>query len=85
MLCRYAEMSEIVAFGPLGRSRTFWQALYRKNPGHNSQRLPGIQSANGEMAGYPKIFNIEMDPHEDLNVAGLFGWLATPRLRASND
>jgi hypothetical protein len=22
------------------------------------------------MAGYPKIFNIEMDPHEDLNVVG---------------
>jgi hypothetical protein len=23
-------------------------------------------------AGYPKIFNIEMDPHEDINVFGLF-------------
>jgi hypothetical protein len=28
-------------------------------------------SANGPMAGYPKLFNIEMDPHEDLNVGGL--------------
>jgi hypothetical protein len=26
------------------------------------------------MAGYPKIYNIEMDPHEDLVVGGLFGW-----------
>ena len=26
------------------------------------------------MAGYPKVYNIEMDPHEDLNIAGLFGW-----------
>jgi len=24
------------------------------------------------MAAYPKIFNIEADPHEDLNVFGLF-------------
>jgi hypothetical protein len=28
------------------------------------------------MAGYPKIYNIEMDPHEDLQVGALFGWTA---------
>lgn len=33
------------------------------------------------MAGYPKVFNIEMDPHEDLNVAGLFGFVADPALK----
>ena len=32
------------------------------------------------MAGYPKIYNIEMDPHEDLNVFGLFGWVGDPAL-----
>ena len=32
------------------------------------------------MAGYPKAYNIEMDPHEDLNVTGLFGWVADPAL-----
>ena len=32
------------------------------------------------MAGYPKIHNIEMDPHEDLQVGALFGWAASPAL-----
>jgi len=25
---------------------------------------------------YPKIYNIEMDPHEDVNVGGTYGWPA---------
>jgi arylsulfatase len=33
------------------------------------------------MAGCPKVFNIEMDPHEDLNVGGVFGWVAGPALK----
>lgn len=28
------------------------------------------------MAGYPKVYSIEMDPHEDLQVGALFGWTA---------
>ncbi len=42
--------------------------------GIGPQRQPGMFSASAPMAGYPKLFNIEMDPHEDLNVAALFGW-----------
>ena len=34
------------------------------------------------MAGYPKAYNIEMDPHEDLIVGGLFGWVSGPALKA---
>jgi hypothetical protein len=41
--------------------------------GIGPQRQPGMFSASAPMAGYPKIFNIEMDPHEDLVVAALFG------------
>jgi hypothetical protein len=33
------------------------------------------------MAGYPKVYNIEMDPHEDLIVAGMFGWVSGPALK----
>jgi arylsulfatase len=33
------------------------------------------------MAGYPKIFNIEMDPHEDLNVFGLFPFASEPAIK----
>ena len=50
--------------------------------GIGPQRQPGPFSANAPMAGYPKIYNIEMDPHEDLNVAGLFGWCAQEPLAA---
>jgi arylsulfatase len=48
--------------------------------GNGAQRLPGIESASVTMAGYPKVYNIEMDPHEDLNVAVLFGWIVSPML-----
>ena len=33
------------------------------------------------MAGRPKVYNIEMDPHEDLVVGGLFGWVSEPALK----
>ena len=32
------------------------------------------------MAGYPKVYNIQMDPHEDLQVGALFGWTIGSRL-----
>jgi arylsulfatase A-like enzyme len=49
--------------------------------GIGPQREPGIFSASAPMAGYPKIYNIEMDPHEDLVVGGLFGWVSGPTLK----
>jgi arylsulfatase A-like enzyme len=48
--------------------------------GDGPQRQPGIFSANAPNAGYPRAYNIEMDPHEDLVVAGLFGWISGPAL-----
>lgn len=48
--------------------------------GIGPQREPGMFSASAPMAGYPKIYNIEMDPHEDLVVGALFGWTAGPML-----
>ena len=49
--------------------------------GIGPQRQPGPGSASAPMAGYPKIFNIEMDPHEDLNVFGLFPFASEPALK----
>jgi len=49
--------------------------------GIGPQRQPGPGSAGAPMAGYPKVFNIEMDPHEDLNVFGLFPFVAEPALK----
>ena len=50
--------------------------------GIGPQRQPGTGSASAPMAGYPKLFNIEMDPHEDLNVFGLFPFAAEPAIKA---
>ena len=38
-------------------------------------------SASAPLAGYPLIFNVEMDPHEDINV-GSFVWAYGPTLKA---
>ena len=48
--------------------------------GIGPQRQPGMFAASAPMAGYPKVYNIEMDPHEDLQVGALFGWTAGPAL-----
>ncbi len=50
--------------------------------GQGAQRLLGIQASNARLAGYPKVYNIELDPHEDLNITGLFGWVGDPALKA---
>ena len=61
-----------------------WRVYYRDiHPtGEGAQRLGGLESASSEMNGYPKIFNIEMDPGEQLNVAFLFPWVLDPALKA---
>ena len=50
--------------------------------GIGPQRQAGMFSASTPMAGYPKVCNIEMDPHEDLQVGALFGWSITGPLEA---
>jgi arylsulfatase len=50
--------------------------------GAGPQMLDGAASTSAAMAGYPKVYNIEMDPHEDLNIVGLFGWSIGPGLEA---
>jgi arylsulfatase len=53
--------------------------------GIGPQRQPGMFSTSAQMAGYPKAYNIEMDPHEDLIVAALFGWVSGPALKAVDE
>jgi arylsulfatase len=48
--------------------------------GIGPQRAAGTSAASAAMS-YPKVYNIEMDPHEDLVVAGLYGWVAGPALK----
>jgi hypothetical protein len=66
----------------LSPSRVFhlWNRPNDIAPYSNTSIQPGMFSASAPMAGYPKIFNIEMDPHEDLVVGALFGWTVGPVL-----
>jgi len=43
--------------------------------GIGPERMPGMLSASGQMAGYPKVYNVEMDPHEDHDCAMYFPWV----------
>ena len=60
-----------------------WRAYFTDvHPtGIGPQRQPGIFSSSASMAGYPKVYNIEMDPHEDLVIGGMFGWTSGPALK----
>jgi arylsulfatase A-like enzyme len=49
--------------------------------GQGTQRLDGFASTNSALAGYPKVYNIEMDPYEVLNVAGPYSWTIGPGLK----
>ena len=45
--------------------------------GIGSQRLSGVLSASASLA-YPTLYNIEMDPHEDIQVSAQFPWVMGP-------
>ncbi len=49
--------------------------------GSGPERMPGAGSASSPMAGYPKLFNIEMDPHEEHNLAATYVWALDPALQ----
>jgi arylsulfatase A-like enzyme len=59
-----------------------WRAYFTDiHPtGIGPQRELGPFSASSKLAGYPLLYNIEMDPHEDLIVGGMFGWVVGPAL-----
>ena len=61
-----------------------WRIYYRdiRATGEGAQRVAGMEAASGELNGYPKIFNVEMDPGEQLNVMLMFPWVLQPALEA---
>jgi arylsulfatase len=52
-----------------------WRVYYKdmRLTGTGQQMLGGMY-ANSSQMYYPKIYNIEMDPHEDLNLGGIHLW-----------
>lgn len=58
--------------------RMYFKAVHPTGIG--PQRQPGPFSTGSNVVGYPLVYNIEMDPHEDLIVGGNFGWVVGPAL-----
>jgi arylsulfatase A-like enzyme len=52
-----------------------WRIYFKdmKLTGTGQQMLGGVFADSAPMY-YPKVYNIEMDPHEDLNVGGVHAW-----------
>ena len=48
----------------------------------NGQLLLGGADTGLVNMSYPSVYNVEMDPHEDLNVSGNFIWAMEPALKA---
>jgi hypothetical protein len=42
--------------------------------------MGGIGSSAAQMNGYPKVFNIESDPHEEHNIGAMYNWVLWPLL-----
>jgi arylsulfatase A-like enzyme len=49
--------------------------------GTGPQMLGGMYTSSGEIY-FPKVYNIEMDPHEDLNLGGITVFMAGPAFQA---
>jgi len=60
-----------------------WRFYFKDMPltGTGQQMLGGIYASSGEMY-FPKIYNIEMDPHEDLNLGGVSLFIVGPVYQA---
>jgi len=53
--------------------------------GTSTQILPGLGAAQAKMMGYPKVYNIEMDPYETLNEMTVNPWLLAPGMKVVNE
>ncbi|MGO8983157.1 MAG: hypothetical protein ACLQFM_00060 [Terriglobales bacterium] len=56
-----------------------WRYYFKDmhSTGTGPQMLGGFYTGNSQMY-LPKVYNIEMDPHVDLNVGGTFTFMAGP-------
>jgi len=60
-----------------------WRFYFKDMPltGNGQQMLGGLYIASSPMY-LPKVYNIEMDPHEDLNLGGNYVFMAGPAYKA---
>lgn len=52
-----------------------WRVYFKdmRRTGTETQMVGGLFVSSSDLY-YPKVFNIEMDPHEDVNLGGVAGW-----------
>ena len=60
-------------------------SISRGSGGGGATLMGGIGTSAAPMNGYPKVFNIESDPHEEHNIAELYNWVLAPLLKAVGD
>ena len=52
-----------------------------RSGGGGATLMGGIGSSAAPMNGYPKVFNIESDPHEEHNIGEMYNWVLGPLLK----
>jgi hypothetical protein len=52
-----------------------------RSGGGGATLLGGVGASAAPMNGYPKMFNIEADPHEDHNIGEMYEWTIGPVLK----
>jgi hypothetical protein len=58
-----------------------------RGAGGGATLMGGIGGSAAPMNGYPKVFNIESDPHEEHNIGEMYNWVygpAVPRRRLAS-
>ena len=69
----------LLEFGRLAGSQQIIEWGFKANG--NPPVLHTHDRFGSRRPGYPKIFNIQANPHEDLNVFGLFPWASEAALK----
>jgi len=60
-----------------------WRIYFKDEvPTGTGQQMLGGANTGLVNQSYPRVYNIEMDPHEDLNVGGNFIWTMARALKA---
>ncbi len=60
-----------------------WRVYFKeiRMTGTDVQHVGGLYISASDLY-YPKVFNVEMDPHEDVNLGGLYSWPAEIEMKA---
>jgi arylsulfatase A-like enzyme len=53
-----------------------------RSGGGGATLMGGVGNSAAPMNGYPKVFNIEADPHEEHNIGAMYEWVIGPVLKA---